>query len=59
MDTHPRASLSVLDDNPDVLPGGDNNQDGKLFYMAEGRCGSLTCPPYVDGHELKCVVCSK
>ena len=48
-----------LDDNPDVIPGGHTSQYGKLFYMVEGRCGSLTCPPYVDGREMTCVVCSK
>ena len=48
-----------LDDNPDVIPGGHTDQNGALFYMVEGRCGSLTCPPYVDGRELTCVVCSK
>ena len=57
---HNAASEYVcLDDNPDVIPGGHANQVGKLFYMVEGRCGSLTCPPYVDGRELTCVVCSK
>ena len=49
-----------LDDNPEVIPGGHADEDGSLFYMVEGRCGrSLTCPPYVDGRELTCVVCSK
>ena len=48
-----------LDDNPDVIPGRHTNQNGALFYMVEGRCGSLICPPYVDGRELTCVVCSK
>ena len=57
---HAAASEYVcLDDHPDVIPGGHNNNNGKLFYLAEGRCGSLTCPPYVDGRELTCVVCSK
>ena len=48
-----------LDDHPNVIPGGHTNQDGKLFDFVEGRCGSLTCPPYVDGREITCVVCSK
>ena len=48
-----------LDDYPETIPGGHANQDGKLFYMVEGRCGSLLCPPYVEGRELTCVVCSK
>ena len=57
---HTAASEYVcLDDYPDVIPGGHINQDGKLFYLVEGRFGSLTCPPYVDGRELTCVVCSK
>ena len=48
-----------LDDYPEAMPGGHTDQDGKLFYMVEGRCVSLLCPPYVDGRELTCVVCSK
>ena len=49
-----------LDDNPDVIPGGHADENGSLFYMVEGRCGrSLTCPPYIDGREITCVVCSK
>lgn len=57
---HAAASEFVcLDENPDVLPGGHADENGKLFYYAEARCGSLTCPPYIDGRELTCVVCSK
>ena len=57
---HPAATEYVcLDDNPDVIPGGHVSQDGSLFYMVEGKCGPLLCPPYVDGRELTCVVCSK
>ena len=48
-----------LDDNPDIIPGGHADQNGALFYLVEGRCGSLLCPPYVEGRELTCVVCSK
>ena len=48
-----------LDDQPEMLQKGHANDNGKLFYFAEGRCGSLPCPPYVDGRELTCVVCTK
>ena len=48
-----------LDDNPDVVPGGQADQNGALLYLVEGRCGSLPCPPYVHGRELTCAVCSK
>lgn len=48
-----------VDHNPESLPGGGNtDSNGYLFYMMEGRCGSLKCPPYVDGREIACAVCS-
>ena len=59
---HKAASEFVcLDIAPEVLTGGDHaeNKNGKLIYFAEARCGSLPCPPYVEGRELTCVVCSK
>ena len=48
-----------LDANPETLPGGFSDQNGKLFYLVEGICGSLECPPYENGRELTCAVCSK
>ena len=48
-----------LDYRPDVLQGGHFDNNGKLFYFAEGRCGSLPCLPYVDRREITCAVCSK
>ncbi|XP_078330748.1 uncharacterized protein LOC144624691 [Crassostrea virginica] len=50
---------SCVDSHPDALHGGHTNKDGKLFYLVEARCGSLKCPPYVEGRELVCAVCSK
>ncbi|XP_052782666.1 uncharacterized protein LOC128218931 isoform X1 [Mya arenaria] len=47
-----------LDGKPEILYGGGTNANGKLFYIAEARCGSLRCPPYVNGRELTCVVCT-
>ena len=41
------------------IEGGAPNDNGALFYFAEGRCGSLPCQPYKDGYELSCVVCTK
>ena len=48
-----------LDANPEAVPSGFSNQNGKLFYLVEGICGSLECPPYENGRELTCAVCSK
>ena len=48
-----------LDANPETVPSGFSDQDGKLFHLVEGICGSLECPPYENGRELTCAVCSK
>ena len=58
--THPATSEFIcLDEDPEMIPGGEGNDNGKLFFLAEVRCGSLKCPPYVNGSELTCVVCAK
>jgi hypothetical protein len=48
-----------MDENPQLVQGGKNNKNGYLFYPVEARCGSLKCPPYKNGEEFTCVVCSK
>ena len=48
-----------VDKDPKNLPGGEANDNGYLLYFVESRCGSLTCPPYVNGREMQCVVCTK
>ncbi|XP_062599242.1 uncharacterized protein LOC134260716 [Saccostrea cucullata] len=53
------TTYTCVDKNPDTLQGGHANKDGYLFYFVEGRCGSLKCPPYVEGREIVCAVCSK
>ncbi|XP_062573100.1 short-chain collagen C4-like [Saccostrea cucullata] len=52
------SMYTCVDRNPDSVPGGSSNQDGYLFYAVDARCGSLKCPPYVEGRELTCAVCS-
>ncbi|KAI8502710.1 hypothetical protein Bbelb_194120 [Branchiostoma belcheri] len=48
-----------VDEQPEVIQGGQANHDGALFYPVEARCGSLPCPNYEEGRELTCVVCTK
>ena len=58
--SHSSASEFVcLDVDAEMIPHGTENHNGKLLYLSEAHCGSLTCPPYVEGRELTCVVCSK
>ena len=53
------TKYTCVDHHPDNLHGGKADKNGKLFYQVEARCGSLKWPPYVEGRELVCVVCSK
>jgi len=55
------SQFVCLDVDPEILTGDKHAEQhgGKLFYFAEARCGSLPCPPYVNGRELTCVGCSK
>ncbi|XP_052702879.1 uncharacterized protein LOC128179484 [Crassostrea angulata] len=50
---------TCVDNHPDTLHGGRADKNGYLFHQVEARCGSLKCPPYVEGRELVCAVCSK
>ena len=44
----------------EAIPGSSAHIDGGLLYVVEVVCGNvLNCPPYVEGYELSCVVCSK
>ena len=47
-----------MDHDPEADAAGYKDDNGALFYRAEGRCGSLPCPAYQDGFELTCVVCN-
>ena len=48
-----------LDQAPEAVPRGNNNDDQSILYLVEAKCGSLPCPPYVEGREIACAVCSK
>ena len=56
---HGATDYYCVDKDPENLAGGEANDNGYLLYFVEGRCGSLRCPPYVNGRELQCVVCTK
>ncbi|XP_036366812.1 uncharacterized protein LOC118767013 [Octopus sinensis] len=54
-----RHEYVCVDYAPEADPAGYRNEDGALLYFVQAACGSLPCPPYVNGRELTCVVCSK
>ena len=49
------SKYTCVDHHPDTVYGGSSDMNGKLFYFVEAVCGSLKCPPYVNGRELVCV----
>ena len=48
-----------VDKDPENLPDGTRDDNGHLLYFVEARCGSLRCPPYFNGREFQCAVCTK
>ncbi|XP_048241162.1 uncharacterized protein LOC124124585 [Haliotis rufescens] len=48
-----------VDEDPESIKGGHANKDEHLLYLVESICGSLPCPPYVNGWEMTCAVCTK
>ena len=45
--------------DPEATHGSQENQVGGILHVVEAVCGSLPCPPYENGNELSCVVCTK
>ncbi|KAI8520758.1 hypothetical protein Bbelb_005120 [Branchiostoma belcheri] len=57
--THHRADFICVDEGAEGESGTEANDNGALIYHVEGRCNyNMHCPPYVNGRELTCVVCS-
>ena len=52
-----RNSYKCVDVQSESIPGVASN--GALFYFTEATCNGISCPPYVTGSELTCVVCTK
>ena len=48
-----------VDKTAEKIKNSQANKDGALLYPVEAVCGSLPCPPYTDGREMTCVVCTK
>jgi len=56
---HHRQEYSCVDRSLKTTIGSSTNHNGYLFYIVEGVCGSLPCPPYEQTKELSCAVCTK
>ena len=56
---HQSYNHICMDRSPEFVPHGGTNDNQHILYFVEAQCGSLPCPPYHQGRELACVVCSK
>ena len=56
---HYRRSYACVDVNAESIPGSAGDINGALFYFTEVYCHGIKCPPYAEGNELSCVVCTK
>ncbi|KAL4234278.1 hypothetical protein ACF0H5_005929 [Mactra antiquata] len=57
-----QSDYICLDVNLEFVAHGAANDNAHVIRPVEVKCGNsggLPCPPYVDGRELACVVCSK
>ena len=45
--SQPGKNYVCMDINAEALDASHGNLDQALFYLVEGRCSALKCPPYV------------
>ena len=48
-----------IDAHPQNANEGAAYYKGNFLYFVESRCVPLKCPPYIEGRELTCVVCTQ
>ncbi|XP_045194665.2 uncharacterized protein LOC123550300 [Mercenaria mercenaria] len=57
-----KSDFVCLDSELEFVPHGAGNDEDHIVRPLEVMCGtlgSLPCPPFVNGRELACVVCTK
>ena len=53
-----QSSYACMDIDAEAI-GNIRDLQGAGFYFAEVHCVGINCPPYDEGSELPCVVCTK
>ena len=60
--THYKSEFVCIDQNAEGIPRTNHNNNEPILYIADAKCsaggGGLPCPPYVDGYDILCAVCS-
>ena len=59
-ETPGRTMYICVDESPGSVPGQNSPDPDRVeLFMVEAKCEGLDCPPYYDGRELTCVVCTR
>ena len=56
------TTYECVDKDPESVPGLNGigwNSGSAIFSLVEASCNGMSCPPYVAGRELTCVVCPR
>ena len=54
-----RTMFECFDKDPESIPGSAADVNAAFVYAVEGSCNGIPCPPYEEGREITCVVCTK
>jgi hypothetical protein len=54
-----RTEYVCVDEAPEARPGGEAINFQSTFDPVQAVCGTLPCPPYIQGDEVTCAVCSR
>jgi hypothetical protein len=52
-------ALTCVDASAESVPGSVAFVDKAQLYFQEVACSGIPCPPYTEGAEITCVVCTK
>ena len=56
---HQRSMYECVDNDPESVTGSGSGRNEALFDFIESRCNGIACPPFAEGREIACTVCSK
>ena len=58
-DQHQSRLSICVDENAESVGGSAAQNVASVLYFMETTCTGISCPPYSDGAEIACVVCTK
>ncbi|XP_071817231.1 uncharacterized protein [Apostichopus japonicus] len=59
--SHPRTMHVCVDGDAEGISRTHGDHNGALLYIVEATCatgGGIPCPPYTEGYEVTCAVCT-